>query len=208
MKLVSPCSESTTDVLLSTVSENPWKTRHESQSPLSPQIEQHDRTVRPVVYAYSWCFSDWNIDKTLSSQECKSDELMEDRTKRPVENAQHTAESEMSLESRSFLHKVKDQERKRQNQSSKDSTKDSDKHSVIWWMIMSSALQASVFMDKNYSDNLHSIQNTEDLTMKQNVRHIWGTDSRTIRRDLWIENNLLGRFFMVAFLFDWWWKSH
>ena len=32
---------------------------------------------------------------------------------------------------------------------------------------MSSALQASVFMEKNYSDNLHSIKNTEDLTMKQ-----------------------------------------
>ena len=34
-------------------------------------------------------------------------------------------------------------------------------------MFMSSALQASVFMEKNYSDNLHSIKNTEDLTMKQ-----------------------------------------
>ena len=32
---------------------------------------------------------------------------------------------------------------------------------------MSSTLQASVFMMKNYSDNLHSIKNTEDLTMKQ-----------------------------------------
>ena len=32
---------------------------------------------------------------------------------------------------------------------------------------MSSTLQASVFMGKNYSDNLHSITNTEDLTMKQ-----------------------------------------
>ena len=32
---------------------------------------------------------------------------------------------------------------------------------------MSSTLQASVFMVKNYSDNLHSIKNTEDLTMKQ-----------------------------------------
>ena len=34
-------------------------------------------------------------------------------------------------------------------------------------MFMSSTLQASVFMGKNYSDNLHSIKNTEDLTMKQ-----------------------------------------
>ena len=34
-------------------------------------------------------------------------------------------------------------------------------------MFMSSTLQASVFMGKNYSDNWHSIKNTEDLTMKQ-----------------------------------------
>ena len=34
-------------------------------------------------------------------------------------------------------------------------------------MFLSSALQASVFMVKNYSDNLHSIKNTDDLTMKQ-----------------------------------------
>ena len=32
---------------------------------------------------------------------------------------------------------------------------------------MSSTLQASVFKGKNYSDNLHSIKNTKDLTMKQ-----------------------------------------
>ena len=32
---------------------------------------------------------------------------------------------------------------------------------------MSSTLRASVFMEKNYSDNLHSIKNTEDLTLKQ-----------------------------------------
>ena len=32
---------------------------------------------------------------------------------------------------------------------------------------MSSTLQASVFMMKNYSDNWQSIKNTEDLTMKQ-----------------------------------------
>ena len=32
---------------------------------------------------------------------------------------------------------------------------------------MSSTLQASVLMGKNYSDNWHSIKNAEDLTMKQ-----------------------------------------
>ena len=77
------------------------------------------------------------------------------------------AESEMSLKSSSFLHRVNDQVRKRQHQSSKDVTKDSDKHSVIWGMLMSPTLQASVFIGKNYSDTLHSIKNTEDLTMKQ-----------------------------------------
>ena len=130
------------DVLPSTASESSGKTRHESQVPLSPQTEQHKRMERPVVYAYSSSCSQWNIDKISSSQEWKSDELMEDRTGRLVVTAQHTdrfivendkmnshnteAESEMSSESRSFLHKVNDQVRKRQNQSSKDATKDSD----------------------------------------------------------------------------------
>ena len=79
--------------------------------------------------------------------------MMEVRTVRPVNEqppglfAQHTdtvvvendnmdsdtdAESEMSLKSRSFLHRVNDQVRKRQDQSSKDATKDSDKQSLIW----------------------------------------------------------------------------
>ena len=46
-------------------------------------------------------------------------------------------------------------------------TEDSDKHSLIWEMFLSSTSRASVFMVKNYSDNWHSIKNTEDLTMKQ-----------------------------------------
>ena len=110
----------------------------------------------------------------------KSDELMDDRNGRPVVTAQHTgrfivgndkrnsyteAESEISSESRSFLHN--DQVRKRPNQPSKDATKDSDKHSVIWRMFMSSTLLASVFLGKYDSDNWHSIKNAEDLTMKQ-----------------------------------------
>ena len=80
-------------------------------------------------------------------------------------NSYAETESELSLGSRSFLHRVNDQVRKRQKQS--DATKDSDKHSVIWRMFMSSTLQASVFMVKNYSDNWHSIKNTEHFKMKQ-----------------------------------------
>ena len=170
----------------STASESPEKTKHESQSPLSPQTEDHHRTGRHVKDAHSSSYSEWNVDKTWPSEEWKSDELMEDRTGRPVVTAQHTdrfvvendkmnsyteAESELSLGSRSFLHRVNDQVRKGQNQSSKDATKDSDKHSVTWRMFMSSTFQASVFMEKNYLTILHSIKNTG------------------IRRDLWSEYN-------------------
>ena len=39
--------------------------------------KQHYRTGRPVVYAYSSSYTEWNVYKTWSSQEWKSDELME-----------------------------------------------------------------------------------------------------------------------------------
>ena len=161
MNLVSRCSERTPDVLASTASESPVKTRYESQLPLSSWIEQHLRTGRPVEDAYSSSYSEWNVDKNWSSQEWKSDELMEVRTGRPVNEqppglfAQHTdrfivdaddmdsdtvAKSEMSLKSRSFLHRVNDRVRKMLDQSSKDATHDSNKHSLIWGMFMSSTL--------------------------------------------------------------------
>ena len=63
---------------------------------------------------------------------------------------------------------VNDRVRKMLDQSSKDATQDSNKHSLTWRMFTSSTLQASVFMGKNYSEILHSIKNTgKDLTMKQ-----------------------------------------
>ena len=40
---------------------------------------------------------------------------------------------------------------KMQDQSSKDAMQDIDKRSLIWGMFMSSKLEASVFMEKNYS---------------------------------------------------------
>ena len=103
--------------------------------------------------AYSSSHSDWNVDKIWSSQEWKSDELMEVRTGRlvceqpPGLFTEHTdkfivddhtvdfdtdAESDISLLSRSFLHRVNDRVRKIQDQSSKDATQDSNKHSLIW----------------------------------------------------------------------------
>ena len=138
---------------------------------------------------------------------------MEDRTGRLVVFAQHTdryigekdnmdsytgAESEMSLESRSLLYRVNDQVRKRQNQSSKDATKDSDKHSMIWRMFMSSTLQASLFMGKNYSDNLHSIKNTADLPMKQ----MFDISEKLITEQ---SDEIYGiRLFMEVFILCWW----
>ena len=62
---------------------------------------------------------------------------------------------------------MNDQVRKRQKRSSMNVTENGEEHSVIWRMFMSSTLQASVFMGKNYSDNWHSIKNKKDLTMTQ-----------------------------------------
>ena len=52
-------------------------------------------------------------------------------------------ESNISLRSRSFLHRVNDRFRKILDHSSKDATQDIDKRSFIWWMFMSSTLEAS-----------------------------------------------------------------
>ena len=155
------------NVLASTASKNPEKTRHERQLLLSLWNEQHQRTGRPVEDASSSSYSEWNVDKNWSSQEWTSDEMLEARTERPVHEQppglfeEHTdrfivddddmdsntvAESEMSLKSRSFLRRVNDRVRKIQDQSSKDATQDSSKHSLFWGMFMSSTLQASVFM--------------------------------------------------------------
>ena len=60
------------------------KTRYESQLLLSSWIEQHQRTVRLVKDAYSSSYSEWNADEKWSSQEWRSDEVMEVRTGRPV----------------------------------------------------------------------------------------------------------------------------
>ena len=84
MNSVSRCSETTPDVLASTASESPRKTRHESQQPLSSWNEQHQRTGRPVLDTNSSNYSEWNADKNWFSQEWKSDELMEVRIGRLV----------------------------------------------------------------------------------------------------------------------------
>ena len=66
MNLVSRCSERIPEVLPSTASQSPGETRHERQFHPSAQTEQHCRTERPVVCAYSSSYSEWNVDKTWS----------------------------------------------------------------------------------------------------------------------------------------------
>ena len=75
------------------------------------------------------------------------------------------AELELSVESRSFVNRVNDQVRKRQERIS-NVTEDGEKHSMIWGMFMTVTLESAVFMGKNYSNNWHSIKNAKDLTLK------------------------------------------
>ena len=115
-----------------------------------------------------------------------SGEMLEARTVRPVGGQQFTqetdkfviddeyidsdtaTESNLSLKSRSFLKKVIDRLRKILVHSSKDAMQDIDNRSLIRGMFMSSILEASVLMEKNHSENLHSIKNTgNDFTLKQ-----------------------------------------
>ena len=107
--------------LSSSASESPEKTRYESQSPLSMQAENYDRMVKPVVCrdtsherhhhrlvesTHSASYSEWNIDKAWSSQEWKSDELMDDRTVKPVvfpQGGAHASQSRFSREHKHFI---------------------------------------------------------------------------------------------------------
>ena len=176
----------------SSASESPVKRSYESQSPLSMQAEKYDSTGKLVVCrdtsheqghhhrfvesTHSASHSEWDDDKAWSSQDWKSDELMDDRTVKPVVCPQRGAqqfvigddetESDLSFGSRSFINRVSDQVRKRQKRIS-NVTENGEKHSMIWGMFMSSTLESSVFMAKNHSDNWHFIKNTKDLTMKQ-----------------------------------------
>ena len=74
-------------------------------------------------------------------------------------------------------------------------------------MFMSSSLQASVFMVKNYSDNLHSIKNKEDLSMKQkfDISEKMTTEQSDEIHGI---STINWAVFMEVFIFGWWWRSH
>ena len=150
------------NVLASTASESPEKTKSESQNVLVSSLNvQQTSMVRPVLDASSSNYLEWNIDLKWSSQVWKSGEMLGSSTGRPVDDkfvidendmdSDTATESNLSLRSRSFLKKVNDRLRKILDHSSKDAMQDIDKHSMIWRMFMSSTLEASVCMGNSYS---------------------------------------------------------
>ena len=117
-----------------------WGKTHESQSSFFHEKTQHDGTSQSVV----------------------NEVEPRGRTEQPVAIPQRGArpqqfiigndetESELSVESRSFLNRVNDQVQKRQKRSSKDVTENEGKLSMVWGMFMSVTLESAVFMGKNY----------------------------------------------------------
>ena len=127
---------------------------------------QQTGTGTPVMLASSSNSQEWNNDDKWSSQVRKSGEMSKTSTERPVDDklvididmgSDTAAESDFSLKSRSFLNRVNNRLRKMLNRSPEYSMHNIDKRSMSWGMFMSSTVEASVFMGKNYSDNVHSI---------------------------------------------------
>ena len=144
--------------------------------------------------------------------------LMEDRTGRPVVFAQHTekfivenddmdshtgAESEMSLESRSFLHRVNDQVRKEANERQRQTLCDMEnvyvfynaKHLYSWRRVTQTIYIPS--------------KNTEDPTMKQ----MFDISEKLISEqsdEIYGVNTINWQEFLNGkyFIFGWWWRSH
>ena len=104
------------NVLASTASERPGKTKSESQKvPLSSLNLQQTGTENTVMLASSSNSSEWNNDDKWSSQVRKSGEMSKTSTGRPVSNelvigidmdSDTTTESDLSLKSHSFLNRV------------------------------------------------------------------------------------------------------
>ena len=103
MNLVSRYSARDPNVLASTASESPGKTKTESQEvPVSSWNEQQPRTGRLVIGAGSSNYLEWNIDDKWSSQEWKSGEMLGARTGRPVDD-KHPPRTLTSLSSMTVI---------------------------------------------------------------------------------------------------------
>ena len=217
--VVSRCRVRDPTVLASTVSESPGKTRHESQLPLwAHGMSSKTGTERPATLACSSNSSEWNNDDKWSSQVRKSGEMSGARTGRLVSNklvididmdSDTAAESDLSLKSRSFLNRVNDRLQKMLIRSPEDSMQDIDKRSMIWWMFMSSTVEASVFMVKELLRQFAFRQKYVGKShFKADVRDVWTVDIGTIRWGFWSVSNQLGKFSMETVISGQWWRSH
>ena len=131
------------------------------------------RTVRPVNEQLLCLFAEHTDRFFVDDDDMDSDTI---------------AESDMSLKSRSFLHRVNDRVRKMLNQFSKVATQDNNKHSLVWRMFMSSTLETSVFVVKNNSDNLHSIE----TLISEQLDEIYGVNTINWEDSSWKYLSLVG----------------
>ena len=124
--------------------------------------------------------------RQLSSQVWKSGEMSNTSTGTPVyeqfviddDMDSDTTESNLSLESRSFLHRVNDRLRKMLDHSPEDSMQDIDKRSMICecsclreWKHLDSwerIIQTIICNRQNYRESFH---------FETDVRHFWKVDS-------------------------------
>ena len=118
MNLLSRYSVRDPNVLASTASESPEKTKSGSQNvPLSTWNEQQTSTGRRVLGASSSDYSESNIDDKWSSQVWKSGEMSNTSTGRTVDDkfvidddmdSDTVTELNLPPRSRSFLNRVND----------------------------------------------------------------------------------------------------
>ena len=124
MNLVSRHRVRDPNVLASTASVSPGKTKSESQNVLLSSFNVQQTSMgRPVMLACSTNSSEWNTDDKWSSQVWKSGEMSNTSTVRPVYDkfvvdddmdSDTVTESNQTLRSRSFLNRVNDRVRKYQ----------------------------------------------------------------------------------------------
>ena len=133
-----------------------WGATRESQLGFSHEETHHDGTAQSVV------------NEVIPRERSGRPDVDPQRGAWPQQFVigNNEAELELSVESRSFVNRVKDQVRKRHKRIS-NVTEDGEKHSTIWGMFMTVTMESAVFMGKNYLNNCQSIANTTDLTLKQ-----------------------------------------
>ena len=123
-------------------------------------------------------------------------------------DSEANAEADMSLLSRSFLHRVNDRLWKILNHSSDDAMQDIDKRSMILGNVyvfdIGSICNQRKELLRNFTFHKKYRKRSNNET---DVRHIWKVDSRSIRWDFWSDSNWLGKFFMETGIFGQWWRS-